>query len=58
MIVQDLSLNDLRKRRQKILASLGMTYDEIAAKAAARSLVGDEWTAWEELREIEFLQNG
>lgn len=56
--VQDLSLSDLDERRRKILDHLGMTYDELAAKAAARSLVGDEWAAWEALREIDFLRNG
>lgn len=58
MTVQDVTLKDLRKRRQEILGRLGMTYEDLSAKAAARSLVGDEWAAWEELREIEFLQNG
>lgn len=56
--VQDLSLSDLDERRSEILDHLGMSYDEIAAKAAARSLVGDEWAAWEALREIDFLRNG
>ena len=58
MTVKDVTLRDLRKRRREILDQLGMTYEELAEKAAARSLVGDEWAAWEELREIEFLQNG
>ena len=56
--VQDLTLSDLDERRSAILEELGMTYDELAAKAAARSLVGDEWAAWEALREIDFLRNG
>lgn len=56
--VQELTLSDLNARRQEILDRLGMTYDDIAAKAAARSLVGEEWAAWEELREIDFLRNG
>ena len=56
--VEDLSLSDLEERRREILDHLGMTYEEIAAKASARSLVGDEWAAWEALREIDFLQNG
>jgi hypothetical protein len=56
--VQDLSLSDLDQRRREILEHLGMTYDELAAKAGARSLVGDEWAAWEALREIDFLRNG
>jgi len=56
--VQDVTLRDLDKRRDEILGHLGMAYEELAAKASARSLVGDEWAAWEELREIEFLRNG
>jgi hypothetical protein len=56
--VQDVTLSDLDEHRQKILDRLGMTYEELAEKAAARSLVGEEWAAWEELREIEFLRNG
>lgn len=56
--VQDLTLSDLEERRREILERLGMTYEELAAKAAARSLVGDEWAAWEALREIDFLRNG
>jgi hypothetical protein len=55
--VQDLSLSDLNERRQEILDHLGTTYEELAAKAAARSLIGDEWAAWEALREIDFLRN-
>jgi hypothetical protein len=56
--VQDLTLSELNERRRGILERLGMTYQELAEKAAARSLVGDEWAAWEELREIDFLRNG
>lgn len=56
--VQDVSLSDLNERRQEILDHLGTTYEELAAKAAARSLIGDEWAAWEALREIDFLRNG
>jgi hypothetical protein len=56
--VQDLTLSQLDERRREILERIGMTYDELAAKAAARSLVGDEWAAWEALREIDFLRNG
>ena len=58
MTVKDVTLRDLRKRRREILDQLGMTHEELAGKAASGSLVGDEWAAWEELREIEFLQNG
>jgi hypothetical protein len=53
--VQDMSLEELEARRAEILDELGMTYEELAAKAGNRSLIADEWTAWEEIREIDFL---
>jgi hypothetical protein len=56
--VQNVTLRDLNKRRKAILDDLGMTYEELAAKAATRSLIGDEWAAWDEIREIDFLRNG
>ncbi len=56
--VQDVTRRDLNKRRKAILDRIGMSYDELASRAATRSLVGDEWTAWEEIRELDFLQNG
>jgi hypothetical protein len=55
--VQDMTLEELEERRAEILANLGMSYEELAAKAASRSLIGDEWAAWEEIREIDFLRN-
>jgi hypothetical protein len=55
--VQEVSLKDLNARRKAILAHIGMPYEELAAKAAARSLVGEEWAAWDEIREIDFLRN-
>ena len=56
--VQNVTLRDLNKRRKQILDSIGMSYEDLASKAATRSLVGDEWAAWEEIREIDFLRNG
>lgn len=56
--VQNVTRRDLDKRRKQILAAIGMSYEELAAKAATRSLIGDEWGAWEEIREIDFLRNG
>jgi hypothetical protein len=46
---------DLERRRAEILDRLGLTYDELAAKATAYSLTGDEWYAWREIGEIDFL---
>lgn len=54
--VREVSSKDLAERRKEILARIGMTYDGLVARAAARALVGDEWAAWEEIREIDFLQ--
>jgi hypothetical protein len=56
--VQKMTRRDLDRRRKQILADIGMSYEQLAARAASRSLVGDEWAAWEEIREIEFLRNG
>ena len=55
--VKDMTLEELEGRRAEILASLGMSYEELAARAESWSLIGDEWTAWEEIREIDFLLN-
>ena len=55
--IQEVSLKDLTARRKAILARIGMSYEELAAQAEARSLIGDEWAAWEEIREIDFLRN-
>ena len=56
--VQNVTRGDLDKRRRQVLDAIGMSYEELAAKAATRSLIGDEWAAWEEIREIDFLRNG
>jgi hypothetical protein len=49
------SREELEARRDEILASLGTSYEDLAARAESHSLVGDEWSAWTELREIGFL---
>lgn len=46
---------ELQDRRAAILDRLGMTLEEITAKADASMLMADEWEAWEELRDIAFL---
>jgi hypothetical protein len=55
--VQELSLKELDARRAEILRRVGLSYEELARRAAARSLVGDEWAAWDEIRQIDFLRN-
>lgn len=54
--VHEVTLHDLDERRKAILSRVGMSYSELAAKAHAGSLIGDEWVAWEEIREIDFLR--
>jgi len=53
--VYEVSRADLEARRHEILAALGTAYEELARRAANFELVADEWAAWDELREIEFL---
>jgi hypothetical protein len=55
--VQELSIKELDARRDEILRRVGLSYDELARRAEARSLVGDEWAAWDEIRQIDFLRD-
>ena len=55
--VQELSAEELTTRRREILRQVGVSYEELASRAEARSLVGNEWAAWEEIRQIDFLLN-
>jgi hypothetical protein len=52
------SRDDLLRRREAILSSLGLTGEEFATKVAIGGLVGDEWSASAELEEIEYLLEG
>jgi hypothetical protein len=53
--VREVTREELERRKQAILSRVGVTYDELAERAERYSLVGDEWSAWSELREIGFL---
>ena len=53
--LRELSRAELQARREAVLDRLGTSYEDLAAKAKARSLAGDEWAAWDELQEIDFL---
>ncbi len=53
--VHHVSRDELETRRSEILERLGRTYDELASDAERYSLVGDEWSAWEEIKNIDFL---
>lgn len=46
---------ELEERRREILRHVGMTRDELKLKAATGRLVGDEWSAWAEIGEIDYL---
>ena len=56
--VMRMSRQDLDAQREAILKQVGISCDELARRAASRSLVGDEWAAWDEIRDIDFLLNG
>jgi len=53
--LRELSHTDLQTRREEVPKRLGTSYDQLTARAKLRSLVGDEWAAWDELQEIDFL---
>ena len=54
--VQEMTLEELEDRRKAVLDRIGMSYNELVKKARAHALVGDEWAAWDEIREIDFLK--
>lgn len=47
--------DELRERREQILAKLGVSLDDLRARAERYALVGDEHEAWEDLQSIAFL---
>ena len=56
--VHEVTKEELEKRRAEILSRLETSYEDLAEKALAHRLVADEWEAWEEIREIDFLLEG
>jgi hypothetical protein len=46
---------ELRERRDRILAKLGVSLEDLRARARQYALVGDEHEAWEDLQSIAFL---
>lgn len=56
--LREVSRDDLLERRRELLDRLGVSADELHRRAATGSLVGDEWAAWDRLRDIEFLLGG
>lgn len=55
--VQELTIRELEARRAEVLREVGLSYEELKHRAEARSLAGDEWAAWDEIRQIDFLRN-
>lgn len=53
--VTAVSRDDLIERRRAILERLGLTYEELLARAEAGMLVGDEYEALDDLKDIAFL---
>jgi len=53
--VREVTREELLARRERILARLGMSYEEFLRRAEAYTLVGEEHDALDDLRDIEFL---
>jgi hypothetical protein len=53
--VRRVTPEQLRRRRAEILDELGLTDEQLAAKAEAGGLVGAEWSAWSEIEGIDYL---
>ena len=53
--LREVTREELLERRRAVLERLGTSYEELASRADRRALVGDEWSAWDELQEIDFL---
>lgn len=53
--IATLSDNELRERREAILRRLGVSIDDLQARAKSYALVGEEHEAWEQLESIAFL---
>jgi hypothetical protein len=53
--VHEVTREQLRARRGEILDRVGVSYEDLAKRASEYAMVADEWSAWDELREIDFL---
>lgn len=51
----EVSRAELEERRGEILRRVGMSLDDLRDRAEAGALVGEEWEAWQQLRDIAFL---
>jgi ribosomal protein S14 len=46
---------ELLARREAILRRLGLTRSELNDKVHTGGLVGDEWSSWSEIEDIDYL---
>ena len=46
---------EVAAQREQILAVVGLSADELARRAEAGELVGEEWLAWAEVEELGYL---
>jgi len=53
--VLEVSRDDLIARRERILERLGVTYEDLLRRAEIGALVGDEYEALDDLRDISYL---
>ncbi|MFF0501310.1 hypothetical protein ACFYU5_33285 [Nocardia aobensis] len=53
--VERLTSEELRRRREDLLAGVGLTYREISDLASRYMLTPEELAAWDEIRSVEFL---
>lgn len=53
--IATLTDEELRARREQIIARLGISLEELRDRAAHYALVGDEHDVWEQLESIAFL---
>lgn len=54
-VVISMSRDDLSHHRQKLLDSVGMTYEELRERAIAYTLRSEERAAYEAIRSIDYL---
>jgi len=53
--VRTVTREELERRRQEILGSLGLTLAQVHEGVSSSTLSSDEWDAYEELDQIAFL---
>jgi hypothetical protein len=56
-VVKAPSREDLEERRAAILEDVGLSESELQDKADHGGLVGEEWSAWAGVRDVDFLLN-